>query len=101
MAIKLVAGIDIGGTNSRFGIVDSNGKILAHDSINTTDFPDAKKLAKTIALKIFDLLPNDSDLIGAGIGAPNGNFFKGTIEFAPNLQWKGVIPLAKYFSDVL
>ena len=99
--IRLAAGIDIGGTNSRFGIVDANGKILAHDSINTTDYPDAKKLAKTIAHKISDLLPNDSELAGVGIGAPNGNFFKGTIEFAPNLQWKGVVPLAKYFSSAL
>src|SRR5258705_1981236 len=101
MAIKLVAGIDIGGTNSRFGIVDANGKILAHNSINTTDFPDAKKMAKTIARKIADLMPNDADLVGAGIGAPNGNFFRGTIEHAPNLQWKGVVPLSKYFSDAL
>lgn len=101
MAIKLAAGIDIGGTNSRFGIVDVNGKILAQDSVVTTYFPEAKKLAKTIAKKIFDLLPNDSELVGAGIGAPNGNFFKGTIEFAPNLQWKGVVPLAKYFADAL
>ena len=101
MAIKLVAGIDIGGTNSRFGIVDAYGKILAYDSINTTDFPDAKKFAKTIAKKINDLLPNDAELLGAGVGAPNGNFFRGTIEHAPNLQWKGVVPLAKYFSDTL
>lgn len=101
MAIQLVAGVDIGGTNSRFGIIDAHGKILAQDSIITTNFPDAKKLARTMARKIFDLMPNDSELKGAGIGAPNGNFFKGTIEFAPNLQWKGVIPLAKYFSDAL
>src|SRR5688572_24368476 len=101
MAIKLVAGIDIGGTNSRFGIVDAAGKILAYDSIITTDFPDAKKFAKTVARKISDLLPNDAELVGAGIGAPNGNFFKGTIEHAPNLQWKGVVPMAKYFSTAL
>lgn len=101
MAIKLAVGIDIGGTNSRFGIVDANGKILVRDSIITTDFPDAKKFAKTIAHKISDLLPNDSELVGVGIGAPNGNFFSGTIEFAPNLQWEGIIPLAKYFSAAL
>ena len=99
--MKWVAGIDIGGTNSRFGIVDMQGNILRHDSIITTDFPDAKELAETIALKISALLPADSELLGVGIGAPNGNFFKGTIEFAPNLQWKGVVPLAKYFSDAL
>src|SRR5262245_19048442 len=101
MALKLVAGIDIGGTNSRFGIVDAGGKILAYDSIITTYFPDAKKFAKAVAHKILDLMPNDSELVGIGIGAPNGNFFRGTIEFAPNLQWKGVVPMAKYFSDAL
>ena len=101
MAIKLVAGIDIGGTNSRFGIVDIHGNILAHDAVNTTDFPKAKKLANFISRKIYDLLPSGSELAGVGIGAPNGNFFKGTIEFAPNLQWEGVVPLAKYFSDAL
>jgi glucokinase len=69
MAIKLAAGIDIGGTNSRFGIVDAEGKILAHDSIMTTDFPDAKKFAKKVAQKISDLLPNDAELVGTGIGA--------------------------------
>ncbi|HLG34855.1 MAG TPA: ROK family protein [Bacteroidia bacterium] len=99
--MKLVAGIDIGGTNSRFGLVDSGGKIVAHDSVKTTDFPDANDLAIAAAEKIYSMLPKDSELIGAGIGAPNGNFFSGTIEFAPNLQWKGVVPLAKYFSDAL
>ena len=99
--MKLVAGIDIGGTNSRFGLVDLQGEILVRDSISTTDFPDAKKLADTIAEKIAALLPNGSELSGVGIGAPNGNFFKGTIEFAPNLQWKGVVPLAKYFSGAM
>jgi glucokinase len=101
MSIQLVAGIDIGGTNSRFGIVDLRGKILAQDSIITTDFPDAKKFTKAVANKIADLLPNDAELAGVGIGAPNGNFFRGTIEHAPNLQWKGVVPMAKYFSDVM
>ena len=99
--MKLVAGIDIGGTNSRFGIVDMQGNILAHDSIITTDFPDAKEFAENVAQKISLLLPNDSEFLGVGMGAPNGNFFKGTIEFAPNLQWKGVVPLAKYFADAL
>ena len=102
---EVVAAIDIGGTNTKIGIVDRNGKILARDVVRTTDFPEAKNLVNSCFEKISGLLtsqhPNisTSQLKGIGIGAPNGNFFKGTIEFAPNLKWKGVVPLADYFSD--
>src|SRR5206468_1793564 len=99
---NIVAGIDIGGTNTRVGFVDEKGKIIANSrvSLSTTDYPDPKKFVKAVAEKITSLLnsklqtPN-LKLKGIGIGAPNGNYFKGTIEFAPNLQWKGVIPLTK------
>ena len=100
--MNVVAGMDIGGTNTRFGLVDEKGKIVVRDSVPTTDFPDAKDLVKAISKKILEeAKETKSQLKGIGIGAPNGNYFKGTIEFAPNLKWKGIIPLANYFKDEL
>jgi len=104
MAANVVAGIDIGGTNTRIGLVDENGNIVINSrySFSTTDFPDPKKFVIAVADKIKSLFNNEqqtknSKLLGVGIGAPNGNYFKGTIEYAPNLQWKGVVPLVEYF----
>jgi glucokinase len=100
--MNVVAGMDIGGTNTRFGLIDENGKILIRDSISTTDFREAKDLVKVISEKIAsEVQKTKTALKGIGIGAPNGNYFKGTIEFAPNLKWKGIIPLAKYFKEEL
>src|SRR4051794_30884170 len=114
--MQLAAGIDIGGTNTRFGLVDKNGKIHFTGSVLTTDFADPKDLAGFISEKILVALNSKSTtadassggretanrkLIGVGIGAPNGNFFKGTVELAPNLKWKEVVPLAKYFNEKL
>ena len=102
---QVAVAIDIGGTNTSFGLVDEHGKILAYDSVLTKNFPEPMELVKVVSEKIsaqLSQLPTpNSGLIGAGIGAPNGNYFTGSIEFAPNLQWKGVVPLAKYFSDAL
>jgi len=103
---QTVAAIDIGGTNTKIGIVDIDGKILAKDTVLTTDFPDPKDLVTAVSEKVSRLLnsglgTNNSELKGIGIGAPNGNYFSGTIEFAPNLKWKGIIPLAGYFEDAL
>lgn len=106
--MDVVAAVDIGGTNTVIGIVDRNGKILSKDSVRTTDFPDPRDLVKAVAGKVLELIANGNgrmnekmELKGIGIGAPNGNYFKGTIEFAPNLKWKGIVPLADYFSDAL
>jgi len=98
---RIVAAIDIGGTNTNFGLVDEDGKILAQNSVATKNFPEPLELVKAVSKAISELLTSESELIGVGIGAPNGNFFTGSIEFAPNMQWKGVVPLAKYFSDAL
>jgi glucokinase len=99
--IKVVTGIDLGGTNTRIGLVNAHGKILAKDSVATEDFPEPKEFVKIISEQICKLLFADCQLIGVGIGAPNGNFFSGSIEFAPNLPWKGKVPLAKMFSEKL
>jgi glucokinase len=97
MTQKLAIGIDIGGTNTVFGIVDHRGDIQYRGAIST-------KKHETIEQYINDLYENITPAIdqvggiehikGIGIGAPNGNYYNGTIEYAPNLRWEGVIPLA-------
>jgi glucokinase len=94
-------GIDIGGTNSVMGIVDKMGNILFEAEIITTDFPNIEDFVdrcySVISPEISKL--KHINFRGIGIGAPNGNYYNGTIEFAPNLKWKGVVPLAKLFTD--
>lgn len=94
----LAVGIDIGGTNTVFGIVDRRGNILHQGSIKTKDHPDIALYMDALygdLSPLLDKVTGDGDHVrGIGIGAPNGNFYHGTIEFAPNLPWKGVIPLA-------
>jgi glucokinase len=104
MKDQLVAGIDIGGTNTVFGLVDKHGKILMKESISTEYFPIPEDLVLVVSERIKKAAMqynSTHDLVGVGIGAPNGNYIKGTIEFAPNLKWEGVIPIAKMFSDRL
>ncbi|MGI9190651.1 MAG: ROK family protein [Chitinophagaceae bacterium] len=93
-------GIDIGGTNSVMGIVDKMGNIIYETAIITSEY----EQVDTFVDACYNSLKPEIQQIGAshfkgiGIGAPNGNFYKGTIEFAPNLRWKGIIPLADLFS---
>ena len=93
----VAAGIDIGGTNTVFGLVDEEGKLLKRDSVPTKSFTEAIELVDFVSDKLHKLLSPEQELMGIGVGAPNGNFYKGTIEFAPNLKWKGVVPLAELF----
>ena len=100
-----VIGLDLGGTNSVFGIVDSRGDIKATTAIKTQGYGDNVEAyvdASIEALKIIiDQVGGIDKIKAMGIGAPNGNYYNGTIEFAPNLEWgrNGVVPLAKLFSD--
>lgn len=101
-----VIGLDLGGTNSVFGIVDSRGDIKATTSIKTQGYKNVDDYvhASVEALQlIIDQVGGIDNIKGMGIGAPNGNFYNGTIEFAPNLSWghNGIVPLAKLFSDKL
>jgi len=93
---KVVAGADIGGTNTVFGIVDTNGKVLAEGHLTTTDYPVVEDFVTAFVSGIRKLMADikDAELAGIGIGAPDANFHRGTIEHAPNLVWKGIIPLA-------
>jgi glucokinase len=92
---QVVAGVDIGGTNTIFGLVDKTGKVLAENRIYTKDYPEINKFITALSEAINKLVKKDHDLIGIGIGAPNANYYKGTIELAPNLPWKGVVQLAE------
>lgn len=101
-----VIGLDLGGTNSVFGIVDARGEIKATTAIKTQGYDKVEDYvdASVEALKVIIEQVGGIDTIKAmGIGAPNGNYYNGTIEFAPNLAWahNGVVPLAKLFSERL
>ncbi|MEZ4938587.1 MAG: ROK family protein [Crocinitomicaceae bacterium] len=97
--MKLAVGIDIGGTNIVFGFLDQKGNILYEESLKTKYFCTPDTLVDTLSKKIQAQLDENKDweLVGIGIGAPNGNYFKGTIEHAPNLDWKGIVPLVDLF----
>ncbi len=98
---KFAIGIDIGGTNTKFGIVDEAGNILEQDRILTNEHESVEEFIEVIFQKLKPMLNHIggiNQISGIGIGAPNGNFYTGNIEYAPNLVWKGIIPLAKLFS---
>jgi len=93
---KVVAGVDIGGTNTVYGLVDEKGKVLSQGSFKTTDYPKVENfvIALTGAIKKLLAANKEYKLGGIGIGAPDANYHRGTIEHAPNLAWKGIVPLA-------
>ena len=99
-----VVGMDIGGTNSVFGIVDARGNILSVDSIKTQAYKEIDEYVKAVAdrlLPMIEAVGGQEKIKGMGVGAPNGNYYTGTIEFAPNLPWKGVIKLAELFQAAI
>ena len=99
-----VVGIDIGGTNTVFGIVDARGTIIASSSIKTAGYPTAAEYADEVCKNLLPLIIANGGvdkIRGIGVGAPNGNYYTGTIEFAPNLPWKGILPLAAMFEERL
>lgn len=94
--MKVVLGIDIGGTNTEYGLVDRSGAVHYAGKVKTRAHPTAAALASKIA-KALEPVLEDMAVQAIGIGAPNGNYYNGSIEFAPNLVWKGVVPLAEVF----
>jgi glucokinase len=100
---KIAAGVDIGGTNCVFGLVDAQGSIIFRGHLPTGANSDPERLVRSIAAelhKAISALPG-TELLGVGVGAPNGNYLSGCIEYAPNLNWEGVIPIAAYFKNHL
>lgn len=101
-----VIGVDLGGTNTVFGIVNSEGEIIAQDSIKTQAYSTAEEFVEAgvaCLAPLIEQVGGIQHLDGMGIGAPNGNFYTGAIEFAPNIAWahEGCVPLAQMFSDRL
>ncbi len=101
-----VIGLDLGGTNSVFGIVDSRGEIKATTAIKTQGYDkveDYVDACVTALEPIIEQVGGIGMIKAMGIGAPNGNYYNGTIEFAPNLSWghDGIVPLAAMFKERL
>lgn len=98
---NVAIGIDIGGTNTAIGVVDKDGNVIVRDSINTPSHGDIDRYIDELShavnelVRSVKLLSPDSEVLGIGVGAPNANYYKGTIEYAPNLSFKGIIPFAE------
>ena len=97
---QVVAGIDIGGTNTVFGLTDREGTIHATGSLKTDSYNDGEVFIQDLSKAISEALTNDLKLVGIGIGCPNGNHYNGTMENAPNLKMKGIVPFVKRFEEI-
>ena len=95
---EFAIGIDIGGTNTKYGIVNHRGEILEKGDIKTDAYPKIELYVDALYDVLMPLIKKHRDdgvVKGIGIGAPNGNYYTGTIEYAPNLLWKGIIQVTK------
>ncbi len=98
MKDKYAIGIDIGGTNTKFGIVTRDGKILEQDRMLSNDHDAVEDFIDELYDKLYPMIKNVggiANVAGIGMGAPNGNYYSGNIEYPPNLKWKGIIPIAE------
>lgn len=97
---QLAIGIDIGGTNTKWGLVNHRGEILEKGELRTDAYPTIESFIDALyhtLIPVINSIPDGHEIKGIGIGAPNGNYYKGTIEYAPNLHWKGII----YLTDLI
>jgi glucokinase len=98
----LAIGIDIGGTGTKFGIVDRNGNLLFSSEISTRNHAQVEGFIDELYDNLAVLIEKAGGvgrMRGIGVGAPNGNYYSGTVEYAPNLPWRGIIPLAKLIQN--
>ena len=97
----LAIGIDIGGTNTKYGIVNHRGEILQQGDIRTDQYATIELFIDALYNTLQPVIKSvkKRNIQGIGIGAPNGNYYNGTIEYAPNLKWPGIIPLAKMVNE--
>ena len=102
MAEKYAIGIDVGGTNTKFGVVNKKGEILIQDRIKTNEKENVEGFIDVLAEKLqpmIDQYGGPEAFVGIGMGAPNANYYQGTIEYAANLKWKGIIPMADIMEE--
>lgn len=101
MKNSFAIGIDIGGTTTKFGVVDNKGNILEQDRVLTEEHEEVGQFIEEIYTKVTPMVERAggiNNFVGIGMGAPNGNIYSGTIEYAANLRWKGIIPIAEMMS---
>jgi glucokinase len=99
---QLAIGIDIGGTNTKWGLVNHRGEIVQKGEIKTDDYPTIESFIDALydtLTPVMNSVDGDSTVKGIGIGAPNGNYYRGTIEYAPNLHWKGIIEMTRLVTE--
>lgn len=99
---RVALGIDIGGTNTKFGVVNHRGQVLEKGNIKTDEYEKVEDFIDAlynIVSPLIEKYGTKKNFDGIGVGMPNGNYYKGTIEHAPNLPWKGVIPFGSMMED--
>lgn len=97
-----VIGIDMGGTNTVFGVVDARGNVISKSAIKTSTHDDINLYIDDLHTELNKLIEEaggKEKIKGIGVGAPNGNFYTGTIEHAPNLPWKGKVPFSELMTN--
>lgn len=100
--IEYAIGIDLGGTSTKFGVVNHRGEISNRGEIISTGYKDINQFIDELYKQLQPAIKAVGGMHfvkGIGIGAPNGNYYNGTIEYAPNLQWKGILPIAQLITD--
>ncbi len=98
---RIAIGVDIGGTNTKFGLVNHRGEILDKGTMKTDGHPEVEDFIEELYRNLDPMIQRNGGLTmveGIGVGAPNANYYKGTIEQAPNLNWKGIVPFAELMS---
>lgn len=101
---QYVIGLDMGGTNSVFGLVDQRGTIKTQVVVSTKAYPDVQDYVRASAEALqpaLDMVGGIQNVRGLGIGAPNANYYSGCIENAANLTWRGIVPIAELFAHEL
>lgn len=99
---RVALGIDIGGTNTKFGVVNHRGEVLEKGSLRTDEYKKIEDFIDALYLQVSPLIEKYGtvkNFDGIGLGVPNGNYYTGTVELAPNLPWKGVIPFAELMKN--
>jgi glucokinase len=101
MKNQYAIGIDMGGTNTVFGIVDNDGHVLSKGSIKTGTHDDINLYIDELYTELYKLIDTvgKENIKGIGVGAPNGNYYTGDILYAPNLPWKGEIHFAQLMTE--